>query len=95
MIPNRDLLRLRLACRPVLGLLIRGRPVAIPVPVAYVLRENRIGVFVADPWADDRRRMYSARISDAYRFTRPDLAERVAGDIGGRFTIVSVPIGGP
>ena len=95
MIPNRDLLRLRMACRPVLGLLIRGRPVAIPVPVAYVLREPRLGVYVADPWADDRRRMYSARIIEAYRFPRADLAERVAGDIGGHFTIVAVPIGGP
>lgn len=95
MITNRDRLRLRVACRPVLGLLIRGRPVAIPVPVAYVLRENRTGAYVANPWADDRRRQYSGRIGDAYRFTRPDLAERVAGEIGGRFTIVSVPIGGP
>ena len=95
MIPNRDLLRLRLACRPVLGLLIRGRAVAIPAPMAYVLREPRLGVYVADPWADDRRSMYSARIIDAYRFPRADMAERVAGEIGGTFTIVTVPISGP
>ena len=95
MIPNRDLLRLRVACRPILGLFIRGRAVAIPVPTAYVLREPRIGVYVADPWADDRRSMYSARIGDAYRFARADLAQLVAGEIGGRFTIVTLVLSDP
>ena len=91
MIPNRDLLRLRIACRPILGLLIRGRAVHVSGPTFYVLRESLTGAFVVDPYGIDRRRMYSARISDAYRFTRTDLARRVADDLGGAFTIEPVP----
>ena len=91
MIPNRDLIRLRVACRPILGLLIRGRAVRVTGPTFYVLRENLTGAYVADPYGTDRRRMYSGRIGDAYRFTRADLARRVADEIGGAFTIEPVP----
>lgn len=94
MISTRDRLRLRMACRPVLGLLIRGRAVPVPVPVAYVLRDTRTGAYLSDPYGD-RLRMYSGRIDGAYRFVRPDLAERVAGEIGGTFTIDTVPLLGP
>ena len=91
MIPNRDLLRLRIACRPILGILIRGRAVHVSGPTFYVLRESLTGAYVADPYGTDRRRLYSGRISDAYRFTRSDLARRLADEIGGGFTIEPVP----
>ena len=92
MITYRDRIRLRMACRPVLGLLIRGRAVPIPRRVGYVLRDTRTGAYVTDPYGTDRRRFYSGRISDAYRFTRSDLAERVADEIGGTLVVVAVPL---
>lgn len=93
MITYRDLLRLRMACGPVLGLLIRGRAVPIPPRVAYVLRDTRTGAYLVDPYGSgDRRGMFAGEIRRAYRFTRSDLAERVAGEIGGTFTILSIDL---
>ena len=92
MITYRDRIRLRMACRPVLGLLIRGRAVPIPSRVGYVLRDTRTGAYVTDPYGTDRRRFYSGRISDAYRFTRSDLAQRMADEIGGTFTILPIDL---
>lgn len=93
MIPNRDRLRLRIACRPILGLLIRGRAVPIPEPTYYVLRDRRSRGYVSDPYGDRRGSRYqmTGKLGDAYRFTRRDLAERVAGDIGGVLDVIEIP----
>lgn len=89
-------LRLRVACRPVLGLLIRGRAVAVPPRMFYVLRDRRTGGYVADPYSTgDRRRRYCRNTGDAYRFVRRDIAERAGDDMGGVFEIVAVPIDVP
>lgn len=98
MIPNRDRLRLRIAFRPVLGLLIRGRAVPIPGPTCYVLRDRRSRGYVADPYGDRRGKRgrtpgnMTGKIGDAYRFVRRDLAERAGEDIGGGFDIVEIEI---
>lgn len=91
MIPTRDLLRLRIACRPVLGILIRGRPVRVPPAVCFVLRDTRTGAYLADPYGTgDRRRQYSGHVGDAYRFVRTDLAERAAADHGGTLAVITL-----
>jgi hypothetical protein len=84
-------LRLRVACRPVLGLLIRGRAVPVPVPTCVVLRDRRTGAYVADPYGTgDRRGRYSTSVAGAYRFVREDLARRAADDMGGGFDTVTL-----
>ena len=94
MIPNRDRLRLRIACRPIIGLLIRGRAVPIPVPTVFVLRDRRSRGYVADPYGDRRgtRGRMTGKIGDAYRFSRRDLAARAGDDIGGVFDVVEIEI---
>jgi len=89
-------LRLRVACRPILGLLVRGRAVPIPPRMFYVLRDRRTGAFVADPYGTgDRRRRYCRNVRNGYRFVRRDIAERAGDDMGGVFEIVAVPIDVP
>lgn len=86
-------IRLRVACRPVLGLLIRGRAVPVPVPTCYVLRDRRTGGYVADPYGTgDRRGRYSRSVAGAYRFVREDLARRAADDMGGAYVVVEIEI---
>lgn len=86
-------LRLRVACRPVLGLLIRGRAVPVPVPICFVLRDRRTGAYVADPYdTGDRRGRYSRSVAGAYRFVREDLARRAADDMGGAYVVVEIEI---
>lgn len=62
-------LRLRVACRPILGLLIRGQPVPIPEPVAILVRHQRLGLWLRNPWPEqsDPRRDWGD-IRQAYRF---------------------------
>ncbi len=86
-------IRLRVACRPVLGLLIRGRAVPVPVPTCYVLRDRRTGAYVADPYdTGNRRGRYSASVAGAYRFVREDLARRAADDMGGGYVVIEIEI---
>ena len=86
-------IRLRVACRPILGLLVRGRAVPVPVPTCYVLRDRRTGAYVADPYGTgDRRGQYSRSVAGAYRFVREDLARRAADDMGGTFDTVEIEI---
>lgn len=92
MIPKRDLIRLRIACRPIIGLLIRGRAVPIPVPTVFVLRERRSRAYVADPYGDRRGSRYrmTGKLGEAYRFGRRDLAARAGDDIGGTFDVIEI-----
>ena len=92
----RDRLYCRTACRPILGLLIRGRAVPIPVRHAYLLRDLRTGAYVADPYGDgDRLRRYTRHRERAYRFVRRELAAGAGDDLGGRYVIETVVLEPP
>jgi hypothetical protein len=86
-------LRLRVACRPILGLLVRGRAVPVPPQMFYVLRDRRTGAYVADPYREnvDRRRHYCRNTRDAYRFVRRDIAARAGDDLGGSYDVIELP----
>jgi len=85
--------RLRLACRPILGLLVRGEELPIPLPTAYVIRHNRLGTYLKHPWPDivDVRRDWG-QLKHAYRFHNGDYARRYVRDEQVPGTVVEIPL---
>lgn len=86
-------LRLRLACRPILGLLIRGEELSIPIPTTYVIRHNRLGTYLKHPWPDivDVRRDWG-KLKQAYRFHSGAYAQRYVQDEQVNGSVVEIPL---
>ena len=72
---NTERLRLWAACRPVLGLIIRGRPVLFPPTYYYLVRHPRFVLYLRRPYdeSNDPRRVWG-RLEHAYRFATATVA---------------------
>ena len=86
-------LRLRIACRPVLGLAIRGRPIPIPEPTAVLIRHERLGLWLCNPWPDhpNPRRDWG-EIRRAYRFHTITYARDLIDEQQLPATAVEIPL---
>jgi len=82
-------IRLWAANRPVLALIVRGRPILLPVRTLYIVRHPRFALWWRDPWqlrtnAGDPRSDWGPR-ERAYRFGSTDAANHAlaTNDVAG------------
>lgn len=80
----RETVRLWAACRPILGVFVRGRPIVFPARYYYVIRHPRFALYLARPYdpSGDPRRDWQ-RLDRAWRFVSHDAAEDIATEHSG------------
>lgn len=81
---NTDRLRMWAACRPVLGLFVRGRPIPFPPRYYYVIRHGRFALYLArpyDPTGHPRRDWQP--LDRAWRFATRESADDMATEYAG------------
>lgn len=86
-------LRLRLACRPIIGMFVTGKAIHIPIPTTHVIRHNRLGTYLIRPWPDtpDPRRDWG-QLKRAYRFHSHTYAQQYVTDEKVPATVVDIPL---
>lgn len=92
-VTNRDKIRLRMACRPLLGLLVRGQPIPPPPqPTPCVVQHPTTRLYWRNPWPHHLIATPEwGKREQAYRFHSYKYALDTLVEQGVTATVVEVP----